>query len=286
MAIQLEALDLQPGQRVLEIGTGTGYNAALMAHIVGPTGHVVSVDIDCDLVHVATQRLAAAGCEHVQVACGDGLRGYAPHAPYDRLLATGSFRAFSPSWFDQLAAHGRLVGNLVGNLASVFVCLKKEQTIGHGTLLPIGGDKRYMELHQGEFLRPHAPDWAVYDAAVLKEHLIAFDFPALSENTDFLFFLQCLFPRLEHHWRYNQATENVEVYFVAEHFCVTVQARSLNEWLVQERGSGGLWECLYEAYQCWVKSGHPSLDHYHVDVDLSDQYISLGETRWELAQNS
>ena len=49
MAIMLDQLDLAPGQRVLEIGAGTGYNAALMQHIVGPSGTVVSVDIDADL---------------------------------------------------------------------------------------------------------------------------------------------------------------------------------------------------------------------------------------------
>ena len=60
MAVQLEALDVQPGQRILEIGTGTGYNAALLAHIVGPAGHVVSVDVDRDLVVVDVQYFNAA----------------------------------------------------------------------------------------------------------------------------------------------------------------------------------------------------------------------------------
>jgi len=57
MAIMLEQLDLQAGQRVLEIGAGTGYNAALMAHIVGETGRVVTVDIDDDLVESAREHL-------------------------------------------------------------------------------------------------------------------------------------------------------------------------------------------------------------------------------------
>ena len=57
MAIMLEQLDLEPGQKVLEIGAGTGYNAALMAHIVGETGQVVTIDIDDDLVEVAQAHL-------------------------------------------------------------------------------------------------------------------------------------------------------------------------------------------------------------------------------------
>ena len=57
MAIMLEQLDLEPGQKVLEIGAGTGYNAALMAHIVGETGQVVTIDIDDDLVEAAQAHL-------------------------------------------------------------------------------------------------------------------------------------------------------------------------------------------------------------------------------------
>jgi protein-L-isoaspartate(D-aspartate) O-methyltransferase len=72
MAIMLEQLGLQPGQRVLEIGAGTGYNAALMAQIVGPGGHVVTIDIDDDLVLLARQHLATAGFDRVDVRCADG----------------------------------------------------------------------------------------------------------------------------------------------------------------------------------------------------------------------
>ena len=50
MAVMLEQLAVQPGQRVLEIGAGTGYNAALLAHLVGPTGQVITVDIDAGIV--------------------------------------------------------------------------------------------------------------------------------------------------------------------------------------------------------------------------------------------
>ena len=63
MAIMLEMLDLQPGQNVLEIGAGTGYNAALMAQIVGETGQVTAIDIDQDIVEAAQAHLAAAGAE-------------------------------------------------------------------------------------------------------------------------------------------------------------------------------------------------------------------------------
>src|SRR5712691_10242036 len=75
-AIMLEMLDLQPGQRVLEIGAGTGYAAALMAHIVGETGQVFTLDLDEDIVDDARKHLEAAGINNVQTICADGGLGW------------------------------------------------------------------------------------------------------------------------------------------------------------------------------------------------------------------
>ena len=109
MAIMLEQLDLQPGHRVLEIGAGTGYNAALMAHIVGKEGRVTTIDIDDKLVQSARSYLAAAGFEQVQVVCGDGMRGYVQNAPYDRIILTVAGWDIPPEWLDQLKPDGRLL---------------------------------------------------------------------------------------------------------------------------------------------------------------------------------
>jgi protein-L-isoaspartate(D-aspartate) O-methyltransferase len=109
MAIMLEQLALQPGQRVLEIGAGTGYNAALIAQIVGKDGHVVAIDIDEDLVLAARHHLASAGFDRVEVRCADGGYGYPEGAPFDRIILTASAWDIAPAWFEQLAPAGRLV---------------------------------------------------------------------------------------------------------------------------------------------------------------------------------
>ncbi len=109
MAIMLEQLALAAGQRVLEIGAGTGYNAALIAHIVGATGQVVTLDVDEDLVVQARRNLTAAGFEHVTVVQGDGAVGYPSGAPYDRIILTVGAWDILPAWHDQLAPDGRLV---------------------------------------------------------------------------------------------------------------------------------------------------------------------------------
>jgi protein-L-isoaspartate(D-aspartate) O-methyltransferase len=109
MAIMLDQLELAPGHRVLEIGTGTGYNAALMRHIVGPSGLVVSADIDADLAGRAREQLAGAGYPDVVVLAADGAEGCPAHAPYDRVIATVGVSDLAPAWLDQAAAAARIV---------------------------------------------------------------------------------------------------------------------------------------------------------------------------------
>jgi protein-L-isoaspartate(D-aspartate) O-methyltransferase len=109
MAIMLAQLGLAAGQRVLEIGAGTGYNAALMAQIVGPQGRVISVDIDVDLVEGARRHLAAAGVEDVELRVGDGALGAPDAAPFDRIVVTVGAWDLLPAWREQLAPDGRIV---------------------------------------------------------------------------------------------------------------------------------------------------------------------------------
>jgi protein-L-isoaspartate(D-aspartate) O-methyltransferase len=128
MAIMLEQLAPRPGQRVLEIGAGTGYNAALLAGLVGPAGSVVTVDIDEDLVEGARAHLAAAGLAGapIEVVCADGAGGWAPGAPYDRIILTVGASDLAPAWLEQLAPDGRLVLPLSVRGVQQSVCLAWE----------------------------------------------------------------------------------------------------------------------------------------------------------------
>jgi len=109
VAEMLEQLALAPGMRVLEIGAGTGYNAALLRTLVGPTGHVTTVDIDADITDAARAHLASVGLTDIDIVTGDGAAGYAPNAPYDRIILTVNAGDIAPTWFAQLKPGGLLV---------------------------------------------------------------------------------------------------------------------------------------------------------------------------------
>jgi protein-L-isoaspartate(D-aspartate) O-methyltransferase len=128
MAIMLEQLGVAAGQRVLEIGTGTGYNAAVMAHLVGPAGSIVTVDIDPELVDRARSSLVAAGYPDVVVICGDGGLGAAEFAPYDRIIVTAGASDLAPEWLAQLGPGGRIALPL--SLRGMQLCIALERSGG------------------------------------------------------------------------------------------------------------------------------------------------------------
>lgn len=88
IAAMLDQLDVQPGNRILEIGAGTGYNACLLAQLTGRADLVTTIDIDPDVTTQAERALAAADYGDVHVITGDGGLGYPDRAPYDRMIAT------------------------------------------------------------------------------------------------------------------------------------------------------------------------------------------------------
>ncbi|MGH3852518.1 MAG: methyltransferase, FxLD system, partial [Pseudonocardiaceae bacterium] len=128
VAMMLEQLHLEPGQHVLELGAGTGYNAAVMAAIVGEAGQVTTLDVDEDLVEGARDHLDAAAVTNVDVVLGDGALGHPDAAPYDRVIATvGAFET-PPAWLGQLAPHGRLVVPLrLAGAASRSIIFERDQ---------------------------------------------------------------------------------------------------------------------------------------------------------------
>ena len=106
VAIMTELLDLDSNDVVLEIGTGSGYQAAILAELAR---QVYSIEVIPALASGARQALAAEGCRNVDVRCGDGALGWPEHAPYDAIIVTAAAAEIPPALVGQLAPGGRMI---------------------------------------------------------------------------------------------------------------------------------------------------------------------------------
>ena len=120
--MMLQLLEVLPGQRVLEIGTGSGYNAALLSEL---TGEVVTVERHLQLVKSARVNLKQAGYKEVIVVNGDGKNGYISQAPYDRIMVTAAAHKVPPQLKDQLSIGGLLVAPIGATYGCEMLTLKK-----------------------------------------------------------------------------------------------------------------------------------------------------------------
>jgi protein-L-isoaspartate(D-aspartate) O-methyltransferase len=111
VAVMTEVLDVKNGQRILEIGAGSGYQAAILSAL-NPKGRIITVELVPEVVELAMKNLA--GYKNVKVIIGDGSDGYAKAAPYDRILATCGCPDIPKAWAEQLKDGGRIVAPLGG----------------------------------------------------------------------------------------------------------------------------------------------------------------------------
>jgi|SRR3989344_2759294 len=108
VVLMTEALDLKPGHKVLEIGAGSGYQAALLAHLVG-NGHVFTIEVIPELVTFARENLKRVGIANVTVIEHDGSQGYDDNAPYDRIIFTAAAPQVPLHLINQLKVGGIMV---------------------------------------------------------------------------------------------------------------------------------------------------------------------------------
>lgn len=112
MALMLQQLAPEPGHRLLEIGTGSGYNAALLATLAAPGGLVITVEVLSEQARLARRHLTAAGVDDVEVVLGDGWEGVGNRAPYDGVIVTAAVDDLAPAWLEQVRPGGRIVAPL------------------------------------------------------------------------------------------------------------------------------------------------------------------------------
>jgi protein-L-isoaspartate(D-aspartate) O-methyltransferase len=134
VAVMTEQLDLSPQDRVLEIGTGSGYQAALLAELAGT---VISIERLPEIADRARENLARAGVTGVRVVVGDGTEGYPPEAPYDAVIVTAATPEIPGPLIDQLGKGGRLIAPVGPRECQDLIKLVKRE--GRVEKIPLGG---------------------------------------------------------------------------------------------------------------------------------------------------
>jgi methyltransferase of ATP-grasp peptide maturase system len=278
MAGMLEDLDVDDGHRVLEIGTGTGYNAALLCARLGEQS-VYSIDIDPSLVRAARRRLAEIGVEP-QLVAGDGQAGYLAGDRFDRIIATCSVPRIPAEWIEQTKSGGIIVTDvslgIEGGLVRVSVD-DEQQAVGHftttsGRFMPARTDARTYPARERA---PYAAEAGTHPTAVTAADIRA--------NYPFRLLLALELPEAE------------LVYHSDDDGTMSLQLqRPDGSWArtslagpaaVTHGGDLGLWERVEDAWTWWNDNDRPAQDRFsytrHPEGDTYVSHIPTGR-RWTL----
>jgi len=280
MAIMLEELRVRDGQRVLEIGTGTGYNAALLSHRCG-AGRVSTVDIDPVIVAAARERLAAAGYRPA-CAVGDGALGFPESTVFDRVLCTASVSSIPPGWLRQTAPGGLIVTTLNRPIGAGLVRLVAgEDGTARGHVLARDGRFMPLRAHRlpeaGPLPRPARGDWR---QTRLPMSMV------LRPRRQFEFFAGLALPGVR---PVRDGVEDATPGFALVHpdgSWVRHRKRGGADEVAQG-GPRSLWELAEAAYVEWCELGKPDRDRFGVTVagDRQEFWLdSPGGRTWPLAQ--
>jgi len=123
--IMTDALEVKKGSKVLEVGAGSGYQAALLSVLVGGKGKVFTIERVAELFKYAKRRLK--GYKNVKIVKGDGSKGYSNEAPFDRVIVTAACREVPKALVEQLKDGGVLVAPVRGSYSQEMVKLKKKK---------------------------------------------------------------------------------------------------------------------------------------------------------------
>jgi protein-L-isoaspartate(D-aspartate) O-methyltransferase len=145
VALMTDLLDLQPTDVVLEVGTGMGYQSAILAALAG---HVYSIEMIEELADEARRRLARQGCRNVEVRVGDGRFGWAERGPFHKIIVTAAPELIPPALIYQLAPGGRMVipAGLAESQQLLLVEKAADDTISTREILPV----RFSVLEEGD----------------------------------------------------------------------------------------------------------------------------------------
>ncbi|MER6916779.1 methyltransferase domain-containing protein [Streptomyces sp. NPDC000594] len=261
MATMLESLAVADGMNVLEIGAGTGYNAALLAHRLGED-RVTTVDIAEEITGPARERLATAGYRPT-VITGDGSLGAPDRAPYDRIIVTCGLSTVPPALLQQLTDDGFLLAPLGNALARIHPTGPGTAT---GRFLPHGAffmPLRHTPTDGVPPRRPRLPTGPGRPSTLPAE--------AIADN-HFRFLAGIAVPGLT--WQYD-LSENGQITGARVWHPDGSIARAHPDTTVTEAGPRPLWGLLEEAHRTYLIADRPAPDDYGITISVGEQRVWL-----------
>ncbi|MGQ0719243.1 MAG: methyltransferase domain-containing protein [Pseudonocardiales bacterium] len=276
VALMLAAGHLEPGMRVLEIGSGTGYTAALLAHYLGAR-NVTSIEIDPELAARARAALGRAGYGDVTVLTGDGARGHPAGAPFDRVLSTVAAPRVPYAWVAQTRPGGLVVtpwGSAYEPAGLLSLTVGADGTASGGL---VNTTISFMDLRDQRIPRPAITD-VVRDT----------DIPEVSDtdlhasevcNDDAPFAIALQVP--DCHREYLPATDDDDRWCV---WFLDAASRSwarfdyqpqTRRWPVHQFGPRRLWDEITAAYQEWDQLGQPPATRWKFSLTPHGQHVML-----------
>ncbi|MFJ4474807.1 methyltransferase domain-containing protein [Streptomyces xanthochromogenes] len=273
----LTDLGVKPGNRILEIGTGTGWNAALLAHRLRPE-NVVTLELDPVVAAAARTALNAFGLS-VQVINRDGLKGYPEGAPYDRIIVTCGLRSIPFTWVEQCRPGAVIVapwGTHYGNgdaVARLVVAEDGRSASGH-FVGPVefmkARTQRQPEVRHAEYVPGSVADGDETASTVTEEQFLGGRF----SPQDFAVGL-CVRDCVQAIGAREDGTRAVWFYGLSDRSWACAQFRDTGTTRVWQSGPRRLWDDVQAALAWWTEQGRPGFDRFGLTVDGAGEHAWL-----------
>ncbi|SFE33006.1 Protein-L-isoaspartate O-methyltransferase [Actinopolyspora alba] len=270
MALMLEQLDAAPGHTVLEVGTGTGYNAALLSTTLGDEA-VTTIDVDPVVIENARAALRETGYAPTVIR-GDGAHGVPARAPFDRILATCGAHRIPAEWLRQLRPGGILLVNLSFALVRLEV---DEHGHAHG---PFTDTAAFMTMrHDPNTTEPTARDVLARTSGEPSTTRTAAPLPELAEPS-VIFLRALLYPRLRQlTFDHDSGTEQ-RLYDTETGAWARARRNGADSVTLEQHGSRDLWSELTELVTEWHECGRPEPHHHGLHVTPDGTHILRVDT--------